>query len=391
MAILHVVQFALPEVSSGYTIRTAAILKQQKALGMDPVVLTSPRQPSGSESIQNGVACYRSGPEPRTRLVWLRDSARVRAVARRIEEIAKERGDLKLLHAHSPVLCGMAALRAGRALGLPVVYEVRGLWEEAMPRHWSVRYRMARAMETRVCRRADGVVTISEGLKREFVGRGVREAKVHVVPNGVDAEQFRPMAADAQWRAERQLGDGPLVVYLGALRGYEGVDLAMEAMPRVRERFPRARLIVVGEGQAGPMLEARAREMGDGVALLPPVAHAEVARWYAVADVVVYPRRSTRATQLVTPLKPLEAMAMGKAVVASDVGGLLELIRDGETGRLFPAESVSALAEAIIELLADEALRTRLGERASRWAREERDWRSIVPRYQEVYEAAGMR
>lgn len=387
MAVLHIVQFALPETSSGYTIRTAAVLKQQSALGLGPVVLTSPRHPAASECIHEGVMHYRSGPDPATRLVWLRDSIRVRALARRIEEIARARGDLSLLHAHSPVLCGMAALRAGRALGLPVVYEVRGLWEEAMPRHWSLRYRMARAMETRVCRRADAVVAISEGLQREFVSRGVPETKVYVISNGVDAEQFRPVAADPGWRAERGLADGPILLYLGALREYEGVNLLLDAMPRVRERFPSARLVIVGDGEARPVLAERARGMGDAVALLPPVAHAEVRGWYAAADLILYPRRSTRATELVTPLKPLEAMAMGKAIIASDVGGLRELLTDGQTARLVPAGSVTALAEAIIELLADEPLRARLGERASRWAREQRDWRVIVPRYREVYAA----
>jgi len=389
VAILHIVQFALPEISSGYTIRTAAVLKQQHALGLGPVVVTSPRHPAASEPMHGGVMHYRSGPDPATRLVWLRDGIRVRALARRIEEIARARGDLSLLHAHSPVLCGMAALRAGRALGLPVVYEVRGLWEEAMPRHWSLRYRMARAMETRVCRRADAVVAISECLKREFVSRGIPEAKVHVIPNGVDAEQFRPVAADREWRAERGLGDGPMLLYLGALREYEGVDLVMDAMPRVRERFPGARLVIVGDGEARPMLAERARGMGEAVALLPPVAHAEVRGWYAAADLIIYPRRSTRATELVTPLKPLEAMAMGKAIIASDVGGLREVLADGQTGRLFPAGAVTALAEAIIELLADESLRARLGEGASEVAREQRDWRVIVPRYREVYAAAG--
>ena len=268
MAILHIVQFALPEISSGYTIRTAAVLKQQQALGIGPVVLTSPRQPGEGDSIVEGVRHYRSGPDPATRLVWLRDSMRVCALARRIEEIARARGDLSLLHAHSPVLCGMAALRAGRALGLPVVYEVRGLWEEAMPRHWSLRYRMARAMETRVCRRADAVVAISEGLQREFVSRGVPETKVYVISNGVDAEQFRPVAADPGWRAERGLADGPILLYLGALREYEGVNLLLDAMPRVRERFPSARLVIVGDGEARPVLAERARGMGDAVALL---------------------------------------------------------------------------------------------------------------------------
>lgn len=387
MAVLHIVQFALPEISSGYTIRTAALFKEQQRLGLDPIILTSPRHPGAANAVVEGVMHYRSGPEPTTRLVWLRDRARVRALTRRIQDIAKERGDVKLLHAHSPVLCGMAALRAGRALGFPVVYEVRGLWEEAMLRR-SLRYRLARAMETRVCRQASAVVTISDGLKREFLSRGISDAKIHVIPNGVDTDVFQPTPPDPQWRAAHRLGDGPVLLYLGALRDYEGVDLLFDALPRIRGRFPAAKLAVVGDGEAKHALAERARALGQAVTLLPPVPHSEVKQCYASADIVVYPRRPTRATELVTPLKPLEAMAMGKPIVASDVGGLRELLADGETARLFSAGSAAALADAVIELLGNGLLRSRLGETARRVAREHRDWRIIVPRYRDVYAAA---
>jgi len=387
VAILHIVQYARPEISSGYTIRTAAVLKEQQRLGLDPIVLTSPRHPRGADAVVDGIVQYRSGPDPRTGVVWLRDTARVRALARRILEIVRQRNDVTLLHAHSPVLCGMAALRAGRKLGLPVVYEVRGLWEEAMPRR-SLRYRLARALETRVCRQAAAVVAISEGLKREFVRRGLAEARIHVIPNGVDTGAFRPTAPDRQWRAAYRLGDGPVVLYLGALREYEGVDLLLDALPPIRNRFPAVKLVVVGDGEAKQALSERIRDLGESAALLPSVPHSQVMQWYALADVVAYPRRATRATELVTPLKPLEAMAMGKPIVASDVGGLRELLSDGETALLFPAGSREALAEAITELLTNEALRLRLGQAARRTVCDQRDWRMIVPRYRAVYAAA---
>jgi len=387
MAILHIVQFALPEISSGYTIRTAALLKEQQRLGLDPIVLTSPRHPGSADAVVEGVMHYRSGPDPAMRLLWLRDAIRVRALARRVVAIAAERGDVKLLHAHSPVLCGMAALRAGRALGLPVVYEVRGLWEEAMSRR-SLRYRLARAMETRVCRQASAVVTISQGLKAEFASRGIPEAKLHFIPNGVDTDAFQPTPPDPQWKEAHGVGDGPVLLYLGALREYEGVDLLLDALPQITDRVSGAKLVIIGDGEARHALAERARRMGDSVVLLPPVPHSEVKQCYAAADILVYPRRSTRATELVTPLKPLEAMAMGKPIVAGDVAGLRELLSDGQTARFFPSGSAAALADAVIELLGDDSLRSRLGENARQVARDQRDWRTIVPRYREVYAAA---
>jgi len=393
VAVLHIVQFALPEISSGYTIRTAAILRVQRAMGLEPIVLTSPRHPTGPDSEVEGVLHYRSGQDPRTRVVWLRDSLRVRALARRIREIAELRRDIKVLHAHSPVLCGMASLRAGRALGLPVVYEVRGLWEESMrKRGWlsAPRYALARMIEARVSRAADAVAGISEGLKRDFVSRGVPEGSFEVVPNGVDTTVFQPLPSDSTWRAARGLGAGPVLLYLGALRDYEGVDLLLDAVPRIHERFPSAQLFIVGDGEARDMLAQRARASGDAVRLLPPVPHSDVGPFYAAADIVVYPRRSMRATELVTPLKPLEAMAMGKAIVAADVGGIKELLSNGETARLFTAGSASSLADACIELCGNAQLREALGARARAVAVARHDWRAVVQRYLMVYQAAGV-
>ncbi len=388
MAILHLVQYSLPEITSGYTLRTRAILAAQQELGLDPVVLTSPRQPECEEVEVEGVPHFRCRPERPTKLVWLRDARRVQHLAARVVRLAQARGDVQVLHAHSPVLCGLAALRAGRELGLPVVYEVRGLWEEAM-RGRSVRYRAARAMETRVCRRADAVVALCERLREEFIGRGVEAAKISVVPNGVDLHRFDPAAAPPNSRARYGLGAGPVLLYLGALREYEGIGVLLEAFPQIRARRPEAQLLIVGAGEAREQVAARVQALGEGVHLLPPVPHAETPALYAAADVVVYPRLSTRATECVTPLKPLEAMAMGKAILASQVGGLSELLEEGVTARLFPAGDPKALAEGCLALLAEAGLRERLGEAARAQAERRFDWRVIARTYLEVYARVG--
>lgn len=396
MAILHIVQYSLPQLLSGYTVRTQAIVSQQKDFGLDPIVVTSPRHPSGEDEAVEGVQHYRCKPERASRAVWRRDWGRVRALAARIEEVVEARDDVRILHAHSPVLCGLAALRAGRRLGLPVFYEVRGLWEEAIARGWShpggwLRYWAARAAEKRVCNQANRAIALCEGLRQEFIARGVSEGHIEVITNGVDPQAFSPREVEPGWRAKRGLAEGPLVLYLGAMREYEGMELLLDAFPAVRERHVGAQLVLVGQGEARKQVTLRAGIAGDSVALQPEVPHAEVADYYAAADVVVYPRLSTRATERVTPLKPLEAMAMGKAIVASDVGGLRELLTDGETARLFEAGSAAALAEACIELLADGPARQRLGTRAREVAVERFDWRRTVLGYMEVYREAGLR
>jgi glycosyltransferase involved in cell wall biosynthesis len=177
-----------------------------------------------------------------------------------------------------------------------------------------------------------------------------------------------------------------MLLYLGALREYEGLELLVEAFPLIRRQHPAAQLVLVGDGEARARIAAC---LGDGVYLLPPIPHEETPRAYAAADVVVYPRLSDRATERVTPLKPLEAMAMGKAIVASDVGGLRELLADGETARLFPAGSGEACARACVDLLAEATARARLG-RAAREAALRYDWGTVVPRYLEVYRRLGI-
>jgi len=396
MAVLHIVQYSLPQIMAGYTVRTQAIVREQQGLGLDPVVLTSPRHPSEAEEEVEGIPHYRCRQEQPGRSRWLRDAARVRNLAARVEELAAARGDVRLLHAHSPVLCGLAALRASRRLGLPIVYEVRGLWEEGIRgpgsslARWARRLG-ARAMETRVCRRAGAVVAISEGLRQEFLRRGAPAARVYVITNGVDLRRFSPRAPSRGWRTGHGLTEGPLILYLGALREYEGVRLLVEAFAEIGEHHPAAQLLVIGEGEARAGIEAQARARGGPIHVLPAVPHEETPDCYAAADLLVYPRLSNRATERVTPLKPLEAMAMGKAIVASDVGGLRELLADGETARLFPAGSVTALAQACCDLLGDEQARARLGGRAREVALARYDWRAIVPGYLAVYQAAGLR
>ena len=210
----------------------------QRALGLDPVVLTSPRHPSAEEATVDGIPYLRCQPEQKARSPWARDLRRVRALAARSVALAAER-EVQVLHAHSPVLCGLAALQAGRRLGRPVVYEVRGLWEEALGSRLHPRYLLARSLELRVCRKASAVVAISEGLRCDLVSRGVPAARVRVMPNGVDTEVFSPRPPPADFRHFLGLGNGPLALYLGALREYEGTGVLLEAWPEIAGADPR--------------------------------------------------------------------------------------------------------------------------------------------------------
>jgi PEP-CTERM/exosortase A-associated glycosyltransferase len=318
----------------------------------------------------------------------------VRAVARRLGEIiAARRPDI--LHAHSPALGGLAALIAARRARLPLVYEVRALWEDAAvdlgtSRASGWRYRATRALETFVLRRADAVVTLCEGMRGELIARGVPAERVSVVPNAVDIAAFHgaPRARDAA--LARTLGlDGRLVLgFIGSFYHYEGLDLLIRAVPAIRAALPQAAVLLVGGGPEDAKLRALAAELGveDAVRFTGRVPHGAVQAYYDLVDLLVYPRRRMRLTELVTPLKPLEAMAERRLVVASDVGGHRELIRDGETGYLFAADEPAALAARVVEAAGDAARHPAIREAGRRFVETERNWAASAAAYRPVYE-----
>jgi PEP-CTERM/exosortase A-associated glycosyltransferase len=313
---------------------------------------------------------------------------------RALEVARMERAEL--IHAHSPILVGIPAWMAARQLGLACVYEMRSLWEDAAVEKGdigerSARYRLTRGAETFLARRVDAVVGICEGLRRDVAARGLAAERLHVVPNGVDVARFVPRRADEATRARLGLQGRTVVGYIGTFFGFEGVVDLVEALARLMKqgRDDLAGLIV-GTGTTYEACRALARRHGLGQRIVHPghVASEEVEQLYSVMDVLAYPRRSLRVTELVTPLKPLEAMAMAKAVIGSDVGGIRELIRDGVTGLLHRSGDVDDLAAKIARLADDPDYRATLGRQARAWVAEQRDWKHIVPQYMPVYAAA---
>lgn len=299
-----------------------------------------------------------------------------------------------VIHAHSPALNGLAALRVARDMKIPLVYEIRAFWEDAAVDHgtsteWGARYRMTRALETYVVRKADAVTVICEGLKQDVVKRGVRGNRVTVIPNAVDAERFA-FDADRDDLLAKTMGlDGQTVLaFIGSFYAYEGLDLLVSALPRILERCPDVKLLLVGGGPEEEKLKAQVRSMGlsERVQFAGRVPHDEVQRYYSLVDMLVYPRYSMRLTELVTPLKPLEAMAQGKLLVASDVGGHRELIRPGETGDLFCAGDAEDLAKTVTRLLDNPASWEERRNLGRRFVEEERNWSQSVGRYAAIYE-----
>jgi len=395
LKILHILDHSIP-LHSGYTFRTRAILAQQAALGWNTVQLTSGKQGHSAAPVEqvDGLKFYRTRPVATVarRLPLMGQWQIVRNLQHRLEEVIEsERPDL--LHAHSPALNGIAALRAGKRRGLPVVYECRAFWEDAAADHgtsseWGARYRLTRALETHVFRGADAVTCICEGLRGDIVARGLPPKKVTVIPNAVDIEQFGyEQPRDVSLAEDLGLAGKTVLGFIGSFYAYEGLDLALQALARMTATDPDLRLLLVGGGPEEDRLRQLATSLGvsRSVHFTGRVPHADVQRYYSLVDILVYPRRRMRLTDLVTPLKPLEAMAQGKLVLASDVGGHRELITDRHNGRLFTADDAAALAGATLDLVDDRASWDSLRGAGRRFVEQERNWPRSVARYVEVY------
>jgi glycogen synthase len=396
LRILHVLDHSIP-LHSGYTFRTAAILREQRASGLETFHLTSPKHTasSASEEDVDGLHFFRTTGMTSRWLDWpiARELALMHSLEQRLEDVvASVRPDI--LHAHSPVLNAVPAIRVGRRHRIPVVYEVRAFWEDAAVDHGSttegsLRYRATRALETWALRRADAVTCICEGLRADILARGVAEQCVTVIPNAVDIGAFRFCEpADAALR--RSLGlDGKVVLgFVGSFYAYEGLDLLLDALPQMASSATEVRLLLVGGGPQEDSLRRQVQRLGiaDRVIFTGRVPHGDVHRYYGLVDVLAYPRRAMRLTDLVTPLKPLEAMAQGRLLVASDVGGHRELIRDGETGILFQAGDARELAGAVHRMLAMKDRWAEIRANGRQFVENERNWTSSVRRYLPVYE-----
>ncbi len=396
LKVLHILDHSLP-LHSGYTFRSQNLFRAQRNLGYEPVIVTSPKHEQSwkgawdeKEEI-NGFSYYRSGatrslPGPITSEAWL-----IYVLARRIYQVALQEKPA-ILHAHSPVLNAIAALWVARKLKLPLVYEIRAFWEDAAVDHGtthegSLRYRITKSIETRVCRRVDHVAILCDGLKNDLVERGIPAQKITPVFNGVNPDDFKPCAVDAEYLQQWGVAGKKIIGFIGSFYRYEGLDLLVRAFARIAAQQPDTLLLLVGGGEMEAELKELIAALGltERVVLPGRIPHERVPGVYAMIDILAYPRYSMRLTELVTPLKPLEAMAMGKVLVASDVGGHKELIRDGETGVLFKAGDEAALALSLQTLLDNDAQRETLQQQGMRWVREHHCWHQTTAVYQDIY------
>ena len=438
MKILHVLANSPPDVN-GYAVRTHGLMKAYTQLSdIEVVGLTSPWYPDRESLIETleldeityhrclhparmkdirGVGMKWTASRGRDKIAgsegfakkptwkkilqlaskplrpgwsWIEERIIFKHFTKRIVEVAQSE-NVDVIHAHVPYRVGIPAMRAARKLGLPFVYEMRGMWEESAVAsgRWKtggLAYRRFRRMETKVLRKADSVICISETLRQEAISRGVSNGKICVVPNAVNIDTNH-QESELLSQMKDTLQDRLVVGYIGSLRELEGVDLTAKAVSILKEQGVEVDFFVLSSESGQNELRDYCSLLGiaDQSHIVGPVPHDQVAPFYDLIDVFVVSRPDTRVTRLVTPLKPFEAMRSGRAVVMSDLPALSEIIENGKTGCLSPAGDSQALSKIINDLLQDKSKRIQLGKEARFWVSENRTWHHTTAQIPKIY------
>ncbi|GAA2008914.1 hypothetical protein GCM10009799_40870 [Nocardiopsis rhodophaea] len=393
--VLHLVSTALPQADAECTARTHRLAAAQRDAGLDPHVVTFAGWPRGGADtaervLVDGIPYHRLGPGPGPH----------EGFGPRVEESAREAADVArrlrptALHAASDHRNGSVALDVGARLGIPVVYEVRGLAEEASPStagagaEGGERHRLAVQRAAEVMRAADAVVTPSRTMREEIVARGVAPDRIVLAPHSVDPALLDTAPDGAGFRREHGIAPEEFVVgSVSRLVPDEGFDVLVEAAALLRDMGVAVRVLLVGDGTARPRLLSLVEELGlqDACVLPGRVGPGDAQRAYAALDVFVVPREDTQACRLATPLEPVEAMALGRPVVASDLPALRELLGGGDAGVMVPPGDAETLAKALDRVQGDAELRRTLAEAGRAEVAAQRTWPRIAATYRELY------
>lgn len=411
--VLHMVGKSLPHRQTGYTVRTKYTVSALHRAGVDSVIAV---QSGGnhdhdlSENLEHSAEGIRTvmlrGPAKKnlSRQEWL--TANTLGLHQLVRDVRPS-----VIHAHSDFTNGVLATHVGEASGVPVVYESRGFWEEtwisrvSKAQGWedtelALRmygapdlYELRRESERRVRERADRIITLAQTMKDFILQESdpdlIPEEHVHLARNAVEPNDFPPCSGRPAAREELGIQEGDVVVgYISSIVEYEGIDTLISGYQLLQRKHPNTKLLIVGDGQSLKPLRHYAERIGvTGVIFTGRVPHDDILDYYHSIDIFVVPRRKTRVTELVTPLKPFEAFSTGRPVVVSDVAALAEIANDSHgIARQFTADDPRTLAETLGELVVDPELRNELGKQGAEWVQRERSWDANVPTYLKVYE-----
>jgi glycosyltransferase involved in cell wall biosynthesis len=309
--------------------------------------------------------------------------------------------NVEMIHAHTPFRVGLPALRAARKLNLPFIYEVRGMWEDSAVAQgrWKTRsipYRYYRRQENKVIAKADEIIAIGTCLGDEIIRRKLRDTLPVIVPNAVGLgfankkPEIESQRSEDSKELEQRLNKNEetiVVGYIGSLRKLEGVDYTAMAVAKLVKKGLDVRFLVCSSkpNQDNLIQLCSSLDISEISFIEGPFPHEDIVHFYDLIDIFVVSRPDSNVTRIVPPIKPLEAMIRGIPTIVSELPALCEIITDGVTGMIFPAENVESLAEVIARLSKDINLRETIGRAGREYTLNNRTWADVVGLYDEVY------
>jgi glycosyltransferase involved in cell wall biosynthesis len=386
-----------PWLENGYAVRSRCLLNELARQGMHCVAVTRPNFPHDLARFRNvPVTSFEVMDGQRYERSWSHDALWEGPLGRYIRRFADHLANVAyghgatVIHAASNHVCGLAAALAAPRVGARSIYEVRGLW------HWSTinrrpgwassdTFALHEALERQAAQRCDRIVVISEALADHVRKWGIDANRIHCIGNGVALDSFKPMLRDDDIRATWNARPESFVLgFVGTFAPYEGLDTLLRAASLLSARGIDAKVVLIGSGEQERQLRALARRLAIPVHFGARVPHHHVARLLCAMDCCPFPRHATGAALLVPPLKLGEAMACGVPVVAADCPPLTEMVRDGETGRIFTG-GVVGLANCLEDVFRSREASRRMADAARLWITEQRSWPLLANRLIQVW------
>ena len=408
-SIIYFASQSLPHTSSGYAIRTHGLVSSTVSKGYEvEVVLRNGYPLDRNDFLESSISKneiidsvkYHFNSEESSSLINYQEVYNFNKFreyqTQATDTLIQHAKSVKpsLIHSASNFVVGLAGARAAKALGIPSIYEIRGFWHltQSTKRAGyenSDHYNLSEHFEIETAKQSDYVFTITQALKDILVEKGVQESKICILPNAVDASKFKIMKKDKDLEKELGFKNKFVIGYVGSFVDYEGLDLLLEACALLKESHGDLfKLLLVGDGQVMQQLRRTVQflQLEDYVVFAGRVSHDEVQRYYSLIDIAPLPRKGLRVCELVSPLKPFEAMASGKVLITSSVQALAEIVDDGNTGLVFEKDNAKDLAAKLELVLLDANLRKKIGENANKWVLENHSWDVISKRVTDIYD-----
>ena len=401
--IMYHINQSLPHHSSGYAIRTQALLKSLKKKNWHIKAYARIGYPNDRyDYIGTRIVESHSNVEG---IEYYFTPSRKKSIAKlNIEQYQKENVKLlikqakkfkpTIMHCASNYSCGLAGTAAAKLIGIPSIYEIRGLWHVTrtakQPEYdRSDHFKMIENLEIQAAKNADHVFAITSGVKDVLLKNEINEEKITLLPNAVDTTRFKPSERNQEIEKKLKLEGKITIGYIGSFTDYEGLDYLLKASVNLKEKYnQKFKVLLIGDGAVFDDLKRLCMELKleDTVHFTGRIDHRDILDYYSVIDIAAYPRKGTKVCEIVSPLKPLEAMAMGKTIIASNVKALSEMIKDNETGLIHEKDNVDDLTKLLEVAINDKELNIKLGKNGLKWVTINRTWNEISKKVEDVYE-----